>query len=193
MHPPCNGAQQKHETKSVLCNTVHTVKPALHVMLQLYISPVTEHFETKYMNNSSGLWAIRNWLVRTAIRCAYIFFTALIAAMFPYFGDILGSSFKLACFARFACFANLPCFDHGAASTRSSPDAAWKVCTPVARNVAGLIFCFGLTRCSYAVVTYPHFVCACHNSCKSMCVGDYDQQCNLQSPVNLNVVHALLR
>lgn len=58
--------------------------------LQLYIAPVTEHFETKYMNDNSGIWAVKNWLIRTVIRCAYIFFAALIAAMFPYFGDILG-------------------------------------------------------------------------------------------------------
>lgn len=55
----------------------------------LYIAPVTEHFETKYMNDNSGIWAVKNWLIRTVIRCAYIFFAALIAAMFPYFGDIL--------------------------------------------------------------------------------------------------------
>jgi len=42
------------------------------------------------MNDNSGVWAIKNWLIRTVIRCAYIFFAALIAAMFPYFGDILG-------------------------------------------------------------------------------------------------------
>ena len=59
-------------------------------LLQLYIAPVTEHFETKYMNDDSGVWAVKNWLIRTVIRCSYIFFAALIAAMFPYFGDILG-------------------------------------------------------------------------------------------------------
>jgi len=42
------------------------------------------------MNDNSGIWAVKNWLIRTVIRCAYIFFAALIAAMFPYFGDILG-------------------------------------------------------------------------------------------------------
>lgn len=51
------------------------------MLLQLYIAPVTEHFETKYMNNNSGVWAIKNWLIRTLIRCAYIFFAALIAGM----------------------------------------------------------------------------------------------------------------
>ncbi|KAL0035434.1 hypothetical protein WJX77_006335 [Trebouxia sp. C0004] len=36
----------------------------------LYIAPVTEHFETKYMNDNSGIWAVKNWLIRTVIRCA---------------------------------------------------------------------------------------------------------------------------
>ena len=62
----------------LLRSLIHSLNAML---LQLYIAPVTEHFETKYMNDNSGVWAIKNWLIRTLIRCAYIFFAALIAGM----------------------------------------------------------------------------------------------------------------
>lgn len=32
---------------------------------------------------SGGLWSLRNWFLRSAIRCTYIFVLALIAALFP--------------------------------------------------------------------------------------------------------------
>ena len=58
--------------------------------VQIYSAPVMETFETKLCDQKGGLWAFRNWFVRTSLRCAYIFLAALLAAMFPYFGDILG-------------------------------------------------------------------------------------------------------
>ena len=32
------------------------------------------------------MWGFRNWLKRTLLRCAYIFFSAFVAAMIPFFG-----------------------------------------------------------------------------------------------------------
>lgn len=49
-----------------------------------------ETFETKLLDQKGGLWAVKNWFTRTALRCFYIFLAAFFAAMFPYFGDILG-------------------------------------------------------------------------------------------------------
>lgn len=64
-------------------------------VLQIYAAPVVETFETRMMDEKGGLWTLKNWFIRTALRCFYIFLAALLAAMFPYFGDILS---KRPCF-----------------------------------------------------------------------------------------------
>ncbi len=58
--------------------------------MQIYSAPIMETFETKLLDQKGGLWAFKNWFTRTALRCFYIFLAAFFAAMFPYFGDILG-------------------------------------------------------------------------------------------------------
>lgn len=58
--------------------------------VQIYSAPIMETFETKLLDQKGGLWAFKNWFTRTALRCFYIFLAAFFAAMFPYFGDILG-------------------------------------------------------------------------------------------------------
>ncbi|DBA83140.1 TPA: hypothetical protein ACH3X2_006664 [Trebouxia sp. C0005] len=55
----------------------------------IYSAPIMETFETKLLDQKGGLWAVKNWFTRTALRCFYIFLAAFFAAMFPYFGDIL--------------------------------------------------------------------------------------------------------
>lgn len=68
--------------------------------VQIYSAPIMETFETKLLDQKGGLWAFKNWFTRTALRCFYIFLAAFFAAMFPYFGDILGK-FLAALFANF--------------------------------------------------------------------------------------------
>ncbi|KAA6428267.1 MAG: hypothetical protein FRX49_01863, partial [Trebouxia sp. A1-2] len=58
-------------------------------LISIYSAPIMETFETKLLDQKGGLWAVKNWFTRTALRCFYIFLAAFFAAMFPYFGDIL--------------------------------------------------------------------------------------------------------
>jgi len=70
--------------------TVCAVRKTYDLSLQIYSAPIMETFETKLLDQKGGLWAFKNWFTRTALRCFYIFLAAFFAAMFPYFGDILG-------------------------------------------------------------------------------------------------------
>eukprot|EP00891_Asterochloris_glomerata_P007548 jgi/Astpho2/7548/fgenesh1_pg.00115_%23_4_t len=55
----------------------------------IYAAPITEHFETKVLDAKSSIWSFKNWFKRTLLRCAYMFFSAFVAALIPFFGDIL--------------------------------------------------------------------------------------------------------
>lgn len=60
--------------------------------LTLYNAPVLEIVETYIYSkqNTRDVWQPKVWFLRTVVRCIYIFLLAFIAALFPYFGDILG-------------------------------------------------------------------------------------------------------
>ncbi|KAK9812218.1 hypothetical protein WJX73_004919 [Symbiochloris irregularis] len=59
--------------------------------ITLYNQPVLEIIETSLIyTKSRDVWNFRNWLLRTCLRCFYVFLCAFVAALFPYFGDILG-------------------------------------------------------------------------------------------------------
>ena len=47
-------------------------------------APVEEWVETKIYRREDGLWGVRNWFLRTLIRCSFISILVLVAALFPY-------------------------------------------------------------------------------------------------------------
>jgi len=57
--------------------------------IQIFNAPVMELFETRLYHYESGNWSARNALIRTVLRVSYISLLAFIAALFPYFGDVL--------------------------------------------------------------------------------------------------------
>lgn len=71
----------------ILVNVLVVVNAIAGVLI--YAAPITEHFETKVLDAKSSIWSFKNWFKRTLLRCAYMFFSAFVAALIPFFGDIL--------------------------------------------------------------------------------------------------------
>ncbi|KAL3686217.1 hypothetical protein R1sor_004239 [Riccia sorocarpa] len=70
------------------------VVPNILVILQLiavilvYSQPVFDIFEGKTADVQKHRFALRNWFPRLVVRSTYLSLTTLVAAMFPFFGDV---------------------------------------------------------------------------------------------------------